>query len=560
MTETSYTKLKWNLIGITLSFSLIPLFVLGYVIHDQFSKSYQEKLTSNLRLVVNNKRDAIDMFLNERVVQLQNLANTHTLAELTDQTYLNELFDIIHNNSRSFIDLGIIGQDGRHEAYCGPFDLSDVNYKDEPWFNQVMLKGLYISDVFLGFRNYPHFIIAVMRREGDKAWILRATIDSDVFTSFVHSVRTGKLGDAYLVNSECRLQTSSRFGGKILSKAEHLDNFHSTDTEIRTWDEKGSKLVAGITHLTLTDWRLVVVESPGEELSPLLRAQYVVYILFIVCAVMIFAGTYLTVASVVSKLKASDKERAVMDAAVMQSSKMASLGKMAAGVAHEINNPLSIIRESAGWIRDLINDGELDGYEAIGDLVEATNDIDRHVERARTVTHRMLGFARRMEPVHENVDLNMLAKQTIAFLENEIKHRNIDIVCDFKQNLPLITTDSDQVQQIILNLLENAIDAVGKEGVITLVTRVEGPFVAMDVRDSGMGIPADQLSKVFDPFFTTKAAGEGTGLGLSIIYSTLNKLGGTITVHSEQGQGATFTFFLPLSGYIPGHQEEICLE
>jgi len=560
MIATSYTKLRWKLIGITLSFSLIPLFALGYVIHDQFSRSYEEKLTSNLRLVVNNKRDAIDMFLNERVVQLQNLANTHMFMEMTDQAYLNALFDIIHNTSRSFIDLGVIGQDGRHEAYSGPFDLRDVNYKDEPWFNQVMLKGLYISDVFMGFRNFPHFIIAVKRREAGRTWILRATIDSDVFTSLVRNVRTGKLGDAYLVNRDCKLQTPSRFGGKVLSRAKLPEYLGGSDVEISKWDENGATRVAGITSLALTDWRLVVIESPGEELSPLLRSQSLVYVLFLVCALMIFAGTCLTVASVVGKLKAADEERAVMDAAVMQSSKMASLGKMAAGVAHEINNPLSIIRESAGWIRDLINDGELDGYEVLGELVEATNDIDRHVERARTVTHRMLGFARRMEPVHENVDLNILAKQTVSFLENEVLHRNIEVVCKFHQSLPLITTDSNQVQQIILNLLENAIDAIGKEGRITLVTRVEGPFVAMDVRDTGMGIPADQLSKVFDPFFTTKATGEGTGLGLSIIYSTLNKLGGRITVQSELGHGATFTVYLPFSGVIPDLQEEPCPE
>jgi two-component system NtrC family sensor kinase len=271
---------------------------------------------------------------------------------------------------------------------------------------------------------------------------------------------------------------------------------------------------------------------------------------------MIFAGTYVSVSSVVSKLRAADRARAAMDAAVMQSSKMASLGKMAAGVAHEINNPLSIIRESAGWIRDLINDGELDGHPVLEDLQEAVNDIDRHVERARTVTHRMLGFARRMEPVHENVDLNLLARQTATFLENETRHRDIEVVFALDSELPLITTDANQVQQIILNLLENAIDAVGEQGKITLASRVDGPYVVMDVRDTGSGIAPEYLPKVFDPFFTTKATGEGTGLGLSIIYSTLNKLGGRITVESAPGQGSVFTFYLPISGVVPNQKED----
>jgi two-component system NtrC family sensor kinase len=556
MIASSYRRLRWKLVGITLCFSLIPLFLLGYVIQDQFRTSYEEKLTSNLRLVVTNKRDTIDMFLAERVAQLQNLANTHSFVEMTDQKYLNSLFDIIHNASRSFIDLGVIGQDGRHMAYSGPFDLRDVNYRDEAWFNKVMLKGLYISDVFMGFRNFPHFIIAVKRREAGKTWILRATIDSDVFTSLVRNVRIGRRGDAYLVNRNWELQTPSRFGGKVLSKVSLPGYQGGAGIDMVEWRDGGTRLMAGVTSLALTDWRLVVMESPGEELSPMLRVQSMVYVLFMVCALMIFAGTYVSVSSVVSKLRAADRARAAMDAAVMQSSKMASLGKMAAGVAHEINNPLSIIRESAGWIRDLINDGELDGHPVLEDLQEAVNDIDRHVERARTVTHRMLGFARRMEPVHENVDLNLLARQTATFLENETRHRDIEVVFALDSELPLITTDANQVQQIILNLLENAIDAVGEQGKITLASRVDGPYVVMDVRDTGSGIAPEYLPKVFDPFFTTKATGEGTGLGLSIIYSTLNKLGGRITVESAPGQGSVFTFYLPISGVVPNQKED----
>ncbi|MCJ2165580.1 MULTISPECIES: PAS domain-containing sensor histidine kinase [unclassified Pseudodesulfovibrio] len=557
MMSTSYTRLKWNLVLIILGLSLVPLFALGYVIHAEFKQTYEEKLTSNLKLMVSNRRDAIDMFLNERVVQLRMLADMHSFAEMTDQAYLDAVFEVIHETSRSFIDVGVIGHDGRHEAYSGPFDLKEVNYKDESWFHQVMLKGLYISDVFMGFRNFPHFIIAVKRQEAGKTWILRATIDSDVFISLVRNVRTGKYGDAYIVNDKNQLQTPSRFGGKVLSKASIPDHKGGRDIEILEWSDGSSTFLAGTTPLANTDWRLVILENPEEGLSPLMRTKSLIYTLLGVCALVIFLGAYVTVSSVVAKLKASDRERAAMDAAVMQSSKMASLGKLAAGVAHEVNNPLSIIRESAGWIRDILNDGELGESKAVDELQEALADIDRHVERARKVTHRMLGFARRMEPLNEDVDLNMLANQTVAFLENETRHRNIQVDCRLDQELPLITTDSNQVQQVILNLLENAIDAIGENGAITVTTRVEGDMVAMDIADSGEGISRENLSKVFDPFFTTKPTGEGTGLGLSIVYSTLSKIGGTINVHSEQGLGTTFTVRLPFAcPHFPGCKEE----
>ena len=560
MTDISYARLRWNLILMTLGLSLIPLFALGYVIRTEFTQSYEEKLTSNLKLVVGNKRDAIDMFLNERVTQLQMLAGMHSFSRISDQQYLDKVFDTLHETSPSFIDLGVIGQNGQHEAYCGPFDLKDVNYRDAPWFHQAMLKGLYVSDVFMGFRNFPHFIIAVKRREAGRTWILRATIDSDIFTSLVRNVRTGQFGDAYLVNRDGVLQTPSRFG-KALTTVNLPATGEAEGVAISDWERDGIPLVAGITRLELTDWRLVVMEDPAEELSPLLRTQSLVYALFAVCGLMIFAGAYFSVASVVKRLKRADKERAAMDAAVMQSTKMASLGKLAAGVAHEINNPLSIIRESAGWIRDIINDGELGESPAVDDLQEAADDIDRHVERARTVTHRMLGFARRMEPMQDDVDLNMLARQTVSFLENEIRHRNIEVECRFDPELPLITTDSNQVQQVVLNLLENAIDAIGGEGVIEVVSRRDGENVALDIKDSGEGIADENLTKVFDPFFTTKPTGEGTGLGLSIVYSTLKKLGGGISVSSERGVGTTFTISLPVAmKHFPGRQEESWIE
>jgi two-component system NtrC family sensor kinase len=557
MTSTPYSRLKWHLVLITLGLSLVPLFALGYVINSEFRQTYEEKLTDNLRLMVSNRRDAISMFLNERVVQLQMLADIHSFDDMSDQAYLNKVFDAIHGTSSSFFDIGVIGQNGRHEAYCGPFDLMEVNYKDAPWFHQVMLKGLYISDVFMGFRNFPHFIIAVKRQEAGRTWILRATIDSEVFTSLVRNVRTGKQGDAYIVNDKDVLQTPSRFGGKALTRAVLPALPQGEGVEIASWRRDGAPVLAGVTPLPDTNWRLVVMENPEEELSPLVRTRSLIYALLGACALMIFLGAYATVSSAVARLRASDRQRAAMDAAVMQSSKMASLGKLAAGVAHEVNNPLSIIRESAGWIRDIINDGELGDGPAVDELQEAVSDIDRHVERARAVTHRMLGFARRMEPLQEDVDLNMLANQTASFLENETRHRNIALKTDLDPELPLITTDANQLQQVILNLLENAIDAIDRDGEITVVTRAGRDGVVLNIADSGEGIAKENLGKVFDPFFTTKPTGEGTGLGLSIVYSALSKLGGTIKVNSDPGQGTTFTIRLPLTGpQFPGGKEE----
>ncbi|MBN2140824.1 MAG: two-component sensor histidine kinase [Desulfovibrionaceae bacterium] len=549
MQSQGYSKLRSKLFLVILAFSLVPLFALSLFMHLQFSRTYNDKIQSNLEIVVENKRKGLDMFLEERVAQLRSLASTHSFNELSDNAFLNNLFLTVQAGSKSFVDFGVIDQKGDHVAYAGPYALRGVNYKDEEWFHEVMLKGLYISNVFMGFRKFPHFIIAVMRREAGRSWILRATIDSDVFDSLVKTVQVGQGGDAYLVNDKGVLQTSSRFAGRVLDKCAFPDKVEAfSGVRIRKGETAGREIVAGMAWLQETDWLLVVSEDPTEGVGPLLRTQSIMVILAFLGIGVIMTGTYLVTKSIIVKLIRADREKASLDASLMQSSKMAALGKLAAGVAHEVNNPLTMIRESAGWIKDLLVDEDPKKINNFDEIEKSLNKIEYHVDRAKAVTHRMLGFGRRMEPMQENVSLNMLTDQTVQFLENEALHRNIHIDKDLCQGLPEITTDSAQVQQVLLNILENAIDAVGRDGNIRIRTALgaNSREVLVSVSDTGPGIPEDKLSRIFDPFYTTKPVGEGTGLGLAITYSILQKIGGRIEVESSPGQGSTFMIYLPL--------------
>jgi two-component system NtrC family sensor kinase len=227
---------------------------------------------------------------------------------------------------------------------------------------------------------------------------------------------------------------------------------------------------------------------------------------------------------------------------------MAALGKMAAGVAHEINNPLQIIGDQAGWMKDLLAEEDLAGSPNLREFQECLRKIERHVDRCRTITHRLLRFGRRMEPTQDMVDINQLLSETITFLENEAHFRDIAIRTSYEETLPRITTDAAQLQQAFLNIIDNALDAIGKSGMITIRTGFESGApgrVLIEISDTGPGIPKELVGKIFDPFFTTKKANEGTGLGLSISYSIIEKLGGQITVASEATRGTTFTIRLP---------------
>jgi two-component system NtrC family sensor kinase len=548
MDQQKYRKLRWTIILATLAFSLIPLLLSGRIIYIQFLNTYQDKVMSNLKTMVDNKKKSIDLFLEEKIAQLKAIAYTHNFKTLSEKNRLNDIFNIMQSSSKSFVDLGVIDHEGNHVSYIGPYKIQTANYKDEPWFHEVMLKGLYISEVFMGFRNYPHFIIAVMRREEDKSWILRATIDLDVFNQLVQSVQIGKNGDAFIINRNNELQTTSRFNGPPLSKVPlpHIDPFFGTRIEERVIKER--EQLVGMSWLEKIPWILVITEDPNEEMSPLLTTHSNVIALVGLVVISIVTATIISTQAMIKKIVAADMEAARLDASLVQSSKMAALGKLAAGVAHEVNNPLTLIREGAGWIKDLLSEEDPTKIQNYDEIETALKKIDQHVERAKGVTHRMLGFGRRMEPKQDDVNINILFDETIKFLETEALHRNIAFVKEYDQYLPLIATDTSQVQQVLLNILDNAIDAVDKNGLITVKTGMDpnGKELFASVIDNGVGIPQEKLDKIFDPFFTTKKVGEGTGLGLSIVFSIVEKLGGHIEAQSVEGKGSTFTIRLPL--------------
>lgn len=547
MKERVYRKLQQKMVTLTLIVSLAPLLILGTVLYYQFERTGREMTREQIRYRAQAQAEAVDLFLEERTAILNVIADTHSFAHMVQEENLLHIFEVMNNRAGAFVDLGIIDSLGNHRAYVGPYDLRGRNYLDQPWFNEVLVKGRYKSDVYMGFRQQPHFIIAVRRYENKQPWILRATIDSVRFEEILRSAQIGRTGDAFILNRDGIFQTRPRFKGNVLgTSAIDPEQFGGGVTVVSMTDRDGDERLYAGSWLKDNKWLLVINQQPLALMTSLFALRRTEILIITLGFLAIVCTTIFTTRLAIDQLKRTDQEMVELNAQLVQSDKLAALGKMAAGVAHEINNPLAVILEKTGWIEDLLEDVEVKDSENIDEFRKSIAKIEEHVERARKVVHSMLGYARRMEPRLEDVDVNDTIRQTVAFLDNHARINNIDIHLDLDESIPLIASDQAQLQQVFLNLLTNAIDAIGSDGTIEAASRCSEDKIVVTIKDDGPGLSDEMLRKIFDPFVTSKEPGKGTGLGLWVSHNIISKMGGSIQVTNNPDKGAVSTVEIPV--------------
>jgi two-component system NtrC family sensor kinase len=242
-------------------------------------------------------------------------------------------------------------------------------------------------------------------------------------------------------------------------------------------------------------------------------------------------------------------ERRQMEGILAHSEHLSSLGLLASGLSHEINNPLGAIATSVAGLRRRLSSQPGISAEAAGMLEKTLGRIGKEVERGRAITHRLLRIARPPGSVRSLVDVNHVVEEIVAILSHDIRRSGITTQLELGGNLPPLRGDESRLGQVVMNLTLNAIQAMTENGgELRIATCADNGTIRIEVEDDGCGIPPQLLKRIYEPFFTTKPVGKGTGLGLFITHRLVTEMGGAVQVRSRPDEGTAFTIRLPLAG------------
>ena len=532
----------------TLHLSLIyltPVIVLAAYFILQYDAVVSESERLHLKAIAESQANTLELFLSERRVNLSNLIDDPTFPLPPTSGDLKRELEKLHKISDAFIDIGYFDSLGVQAAYFGPYpSLEKRSYRAEEWYSTLRKQqsSFIITDIYLGFRQRPHFTIAVSRVTHEGLVVLRATLDPEKIYEYISSLEGVQEVVTSIINRQGNYQLVAAGIGQPLETSSFIPPRTPRQGAIRARIE-GLSLTYGYSWLRTVEWSLVVQQSPSQDQGFFsgLRLRVIG-----VATAVVFIG-FIVIVNRARKRVELQRDSDISRAQLSHAAKLASVGELAAGIAHEINNPLAVINEEAGLMKDLM-DPALGNPVKPEELKHYLDSIQESVFRCRDITRKLLRFVRRTDIYLKQHDIHRLIDEVVdGLLGHEMTVSNIEVTRDYSDDVPELITDGNQLEQVLLNILNNAVDAMAdRPGRISIVTKRVDNKVLISLSDTGRGMSQQQLENIFVPFYTTKEVGKGTGLGLSVSYGIIESLGGKIEVESSLGQGSTFTIVLPI--------------
>lgn len=546
-TLIDYRKYWLVSVSIRTLVSLLPmgiLLIFTYMLQDKAIKNENNFLIT--RLTSNTSR-SITYYLEERLDALKFIIQQNRIDTIKNSEELSQLLHNLKMGFGGFVDLGLIDHNGYQINYAGPFDLKGRNYQDQDWFAQCKQTESYVSDVFLGYRNVPHMIIArKWPLQDERFYVLRATLDIQKVITILSSLELRAKSDAFICNRKGLLQTPSKYFGEILQQVDLPIPDYSPDPQVlEAMDKEGHPILIGYEYIDNSPYILMLVKHSEEMMKGWYSIRKEINWFFGISVIVTLMVTLGISTIMWNRIYDADQARLKAIERLESSSRLISVGRLAAGVAHEINNPLSVISENAGLIKDLFTISK--EYKADKRLMDLIDTVLDSVERGGAITKQLLGFARSFKDEIKPQNLSVIIVEVLAFLRKEASYRNIIINTVISENLPVIYSDRGSLQQILFNLINNAFHAMDEGGYLDIIARnKDEKSIILCINDTGSGIPEEDQHRIFEPFYTTKQEDGGTGLGLFITHGLVRKLKGDLSLYSKVDEGTSFSITLPI--------------
>ncbi len=549
-------ELRFKLIAAFIVLAALPLAGFGFAAYYRGVEMTREKAISHLKSVVDMQAKMIEDFITERHGDMNLLAKTvFNQSSVEPAAGLLNRLNLMQKEYRVYKNIMIAGHDGTLIRAGGRENLRDRDVKNRAWYRNGMAGETYTSTIFPDLDGRLAILVSVpLQRSGREIrGVLAAVIDFQNVADSLTGTSIGRTGEFYLVDKDGRLLTGTRLGSGRIGQKIPIENSGGSpgQIEIKEYtDYRGKRVLRVIEGLRELGW-IIVAEQDSEEAFAEINSLRRTVSGFVVILILLTALTaWLMSNRIVGLLKKAESEKEELEMQVIQKDKLASMGFLTAGIAHELNTPLASALLYAQMLKE-------DTGESWPEHAKALDSVIEEIERGGNIVRNLLAFSRQARISSTVTDVNEILIRLLEIARKLCSERKIEVTSSLEDNLPFVNGDGAVLHQVFMNMVANAVEVMDNGGVLEVTTRYVPALnkVKVEIQDTGPGIPKASIDKVFDPFFTTKKAGKGTGLGLAISYGMVRKMGGQIRVVSISNQdrqpqtgptGTTFIVELPV--------------
>lgn len=547
----NFKRLRMLLIASFMLVSLIPFASFGHKVISQGERLIEKKASSYLKGLSQRNAEAIKRFMKERTNDMNTLANVIDNAQF-DLSMLKFHFDQMKLQYAPYLGFLVLDKSGKSVFsslnVLNPPPLHSLVKSNTSGFN-ACVKNISIFNI--ENEQIPSLVICAPLLKGTEHHLgsVCALVDFRHIDSILRKSNIENTGEVYLIDENGRFLSSSRFGAKALRDHISMDSIGKKKQGLyETTDYRGERVLQAYQKIDDFPWYVMADQDMAEILNQIkiLEREAIAY--GIMTATIVFILAFFISTIIVNILKSKYQYEKELEFQVIQKEKLASLGLLTSGLAHELNTPLANALLYSQLAKEELNEPEIE----IDTIQERLSTVVDEVRQGSRIISNLLDFSRHSPNDTKSTDINTVLTKLMDITRPHCISNKIEVALQLEKGIPFIKADASTLQAILTNLVANAIEAMSDGGKLRLRTRFFPALkiIKIEVGDSGPGIPRDESIKIFNPFFTTKKQGKGTGLGLFISHQMARKLGGDIKVISSTGEnaknaGTLFTVQLP---------------